>query len=157
MLGGLSMMSGGRSKISVEDVLSNPKWPEKWPFTPSDFQRMDESDDEVFYDSPRLVYHIDDGAINALTNYYVRAPVHAALDSTSERWRRCCRLPAVLAPLLPNLLFSSPLLHRFLSDLLLSSLSSPFPFHLSPLSTPLNTLSISPFPPTILCPFLPTG
>ena len=102
------MMSGGRSKISVEDVLSNPKWPEKWPFTPSDFQRMDESDDEVFYDSPRLVYHIDDGAINALTNYYVRAPVHAGLDSTSERWRRCCRLPAVLAPLLPNLLFSSP-------------------------------------------------
>jgi hypothetical protein len=110
------MMSGGRSKISVEDVLSNPKWPEKWPFTPSDFQRMDESDDEVFYDSPRLVYHIDDGAINALTNYYVRAPVHAVLDYTSQGWRRVA-----------GCLLFLPRRCQTLSSPLLSS-PPPFPF-----------------------------
>lgn len=30
-------------------------------------RRYDESDDSVFYDSPRFVYHIDDGAVKALT------------------------------------------------------------------------------------------
>lgn len=77
MLGGLAMMSGGRNKITVEDVLTSPQWPEKWPFSPADFRRMDESDDAVFYDSPRLVYHIDDGAVGALTEYYVSSnPTH---------------------------------------------------------------------------------
>ncbi len=33
------------------------------PFTPEQFQRMDEADDARFYDSPRLVTHIDDAAI----------------------------------------------------------------------------------------------
>ncbi len=48
-------------------VLTDPKWPEKWPFRPEDFLRYDESDDSVFYDAPRFVYHIDDGAVKALT------------------------------------------------------------------------------------------
>ncbi len=66
-------MSGSPQKrLTVEDVLRSPKWPEKWPFTNADFRRMDETDDEIFYESPRLVYHIDDGAVNALTEYYVR-------------------------------------------------------------------------------------
>lgn len=34
------------------------------------FERQDESDDEYFYSSPRLVTHIDDETITALTNYY---------------------------------------------------------------------------------------
>ena len=29
--------------------------------------KVDESDDSIFYDSPRLVYHIDDAAVSALT------------------------------------------------------------------------------------------
>lgn len=29
--------------------------------------RYDESDDSVFYDAPRFVYHIDDGAVKAIT------------------------------------------------------------------------------------------
>lgn len=33
---------------------------------------MDESDDDVFYEQPRLVYHIDDAAVSALTDYYSR-------------------------------------------------------------------------------------
>ena len=44
----------------AEKVLTKPKWPETWPYTPEDFKRMDESSDEIFYDQPRLVYHIDD-------------------------------------------------------------------------------------------------
>ena len=44
----------------AEKVLTNPKWPETWPYTEEDFKRMDESNDSYFYDQPRLVYHIDD-------------------------------------------------------------------------------------------------
>lgn len=54
----------------VEKVLTNPKWPESWPYTEEDFKRMDESDDSLFYDQPRLVYHIDDAGVTALTEYY---------------------------------------------------------------------------------------
>lgn len=44
----------------AEKVLTNPKWPETWPYTEDDFKRMDESDDSLFYDQPRFVTHIDD-------------------------------------------------------------------------------------------------
>jgi len=53
-----------------ERVLSNPQWPPEWSFTDTDFIRQDESDDGLFYESPRLVYHIDDAAVSALTSYY---------------------------------------------------------------------------------------
>jgi len=66
----LGLAMSGRAKISVEDVLKNPKWPDQWPFSAVDFKRMDESDDEIFYGDPRLVYHIDEGAVSALTEYY---------------------------------------------------------------------------------------
>jgi hypothetical protein len=48
-------------------VLDDPKWPERWPFRPEDFLRYDEGDDAAFYSMPRFVYHIDDGAVAALT------------------------------------------------------------------------------------------
>jgi hypothetical protein len=32
-------------------------------FPPEFFRRIDESDDELFYSQPRLVVHIDEGAI----------------------------------------------------------------------------------------------
>jgi len=54
----------------AEKVLAAPKWPDEWPYTEQDFQRTDESDDDIFYSSPRLVYHIDDFAVTALTDYY---------------------------------------------------------------------------------------
>eukprot|EP00543_Licmophora_paradoxa_P006299 CAMPEP_0202448748 /NCGR_PEP_ID=MMETSP1360-20130828/7548_1 /ASSEMBLY_ACC=CAM_ASM_000848 /TAXON_ID=515479 /ORGANISM="Licmophora paradoxa, Strain CCMP2313" /LENGTH=221 /DNA_ID=CAMNT_0049066457 /DNA_START=116 /DNA_END=781 /DNA_ORIENTATION=+ len=54
----------------AEKVLENPKWPPEWPYSEMDFKRMDESDDKIFYESPRLCYHIDDAAVNALTAYY---------------------------------------------------------------------------------------
>jgi hypothetical protein len=37
---------------------------------PGAFDRIDESDDALFYDEPRLVYHIDEGAVAALTRFY---------------------------------------------------------------------------------------
>jgi len=64
----LTSLSAG--KIKIEDILKNPQWPDKWPFQPRDFSRQDETIDTNFYNQPRLVYHIDDGAVNALTKYY---------------------------------------------------------------------------------------
>ena len=58
-------MSGSANagrRLTAEDVLKNPKWPSTWPYSAQDFARADESEDEIFYDSPRLVYHIDDKA-----------------------------------------------------------------------------------------------
>ncbi|MGH2632523.1 MAG: class I SAM-dependent methyltransferase [Tepidiformaceae bacterium] len=40
------------------------------PFRPEHFQRVDESDDALFYAVPRLVTHIDDQAIAAATRFY---------------------------------------------------------------------------------------
>ena len=61
-------------------ILENPNFPDKWPFSSSDFERFDESSDTGFYVQPRFVTHIDDGAIKALTKYVgavvMRAPVH---------------------------------------------------------------------------------
>lgn len=42
----------------------------QWPYTSSDFDRMDPSSDTTFYSSPRFVTHIDDTAISALGKYY---------------------------------------------------------------------------------------
>lgn len=43
---------------------------EESPLRPEHFAREDESDDSNFYDEPRLVTHIDDMAIGALTKFY---------------------------------------------------------------------------------------
>ena len=36
------------------------------------FRRVDDSDDEAFYSTPRLVVHIDDGAIAKVGDIYAR-------------------------------------------------------------------------------------
>ena len=41
-----------------------------WPYSVADLNRLDNSVDIAFYDTPRFVTHIDDGAIKALTSYY---------------------------------------------------------------------------------------
>jgi hypothetical protein len=43
---------------------------EENPLRPEHFVREDESDDSGFYVEPRLVTHIDDAAIGALTKFY---------------------------------------------------------------------------------------
>ena len=37
---------------------------------PGAFGKIDSDDDELFYEEPRLVYHIDDNAVAALTEFY---------------------------------------------------------------------------------------
>jgi SAM-dependent methyltransferase len=60
------------------------------------FERIDPSPDPLFYASPRLVNHIDDATIAALTNYYreVLPPGGAILDLMSS-W--VSHLPADVA------------------------------------------------------------
>jgi len=44
-MGDVSAQAG---KVSVEDVLKDPKFPPEWPYSAADFRRQDESDDQVF-------------------------------------------------------------------------------------------------------------
>lgn len=71
---------------AVSDILKSPQWPPTWPYTPNDFRRQDETDDEDFYSQPRLVYHIDEGAVKALTQYYSKVffPDARVLDICSS-------------------------------------------------------------------------
>ena len=60
------------------NLLADIEWPEHSPFDFPEaeaqlFAREDESDDARFYDEPRFVHHIDDGAIAALTAHYERS------------------------------------------------------------------------------------
>lgn len=51
------------------------------------FARLDESDDALFYEPPRLVEHIDDGAIAALTEHYrALLPAGGALLDLMSSW-----------------------------------------------------------------------
>ena len=50
------------------------------------FTRLDDEEDEIFYEPPRLVCHIDDGAIAALTGFYrnLLPPDRVLLDLMSS-------------------------------------------------------------------------
>jgi len=54
----------------VKKVVLTKKWPETPPFIAQDFFRVDNNDDPLFYKVPKLVYHIDEPAVAALTQYY---------------------------------------------------------------------------------------
>src|SRR5438046_10598716 len=50
-------------------------------------QRLDDEPDEVFYEPPRLVYHIDDHAVAALTEFYRTAlPAGGVLLDLMSSW-----------------------------------------------------------------------
>ena len=57
-------------EFPVRPVSFVKEWPEKQPFEREDFFRSDENDDGWFYSVPKLVYHIDEPAVAALTQYY---------------------------------------------------------------------------------------
>jgi SAM-dependent methyltransferase len=63
---------------------SLPELPHDFP--PGAFERIDEGDDSAFYAPPRLVTHIDEGAIAALTACYAELlpPGGAVLDLMSS-------------------------------------------------------------------------
>lgn len=71
-----------RQGVTAADVLKAPQWPEAWPYTPADFRRQDESPDDNFYDTPRLVYHIDEPCVAALTAHYKE--VFASFESPPD-------------------------------------------------------------------------
>jgi hypothetical protein len=54
----------------VDPVRLVREWPVEAPFTPEDFFRADQGDDDIFYRLPRFVYHIDEPAVASLTQYY---------------------------------------------------------------------------------------
>jgi SAM-dependent methyltransferase len=67
------------------------------PINPKYFRRIDESDDELFYLQPRLVVHIDDGAIATLRSILgVKLPPSGALLDLMSSWRS--HLPNSVAP-----------------------------------------------------------
>ena len=62
--------------------------PADHPFTPDLFERMDESDDALFYELPRKCVHIDDGAIRAVERYYAEiVPEGGELLDLMSSWR----------------------------------------------------------------------
>lgn len=66
-------------------------WPQHF------FQRLDESDDALFYETPRKVVHIDDAAIAAVAALYDELlPPNAVLLDLMSSWRS--HLPDTLAP-----------------------------------------------------------
>eukprot|EP00316_Scyphosphaera_apsteinii_P005633 CAMPEP_0119326048 /NCGR_PEP_ID=MMETSP1333-20130426/67323_1 /TAXON_ID=418940 /ORGANISM="Scyphosphaera apsteinii, Strain RCC1455" /LENGTH=258 /DNA_ID=CAMNT_0007334229 /DNA_START=117 /DNA_END=893 /DNA_ORIENTATION=- len=73
-------------KTLLNERLFSRPWPDEWPFPAAAFRRQDESDDADFYAVPRLVYHIDEGAVRALTNYYKYSipPASTVLDICSS-------------------------------------------------------------------------
>lgn len=51
------------------------------------FDRLDDEDDALFYEEPRLVFHIDDGAVAALTGFYRRVlPAGGVLFDLMSSW-----------------------------------------------------------------------
>ena len=60
------------------------------------FDRLDEEADEWFYEPPRLVHHIDEGAVAALTEFYRRAlPAGGVLLDLMSSW--VSHLPSEIA------------------------------------------------------------
>tara|TARA_Y100000815_G_scaffold205977_1_gene189827 strand:+ start:290 stop:970 length:681 start_codon:yes stop_codon:yes gene_type:complete len=56
--------------------------------TPEYFQRVDEEDDGVFYEMPRLVVHIDDGAIAAIGQFFKeQIPENSEVLDLMSSWR----------------------------------------------------------------------
>jgi len=73
-------------KFPIRPVSLVKEWPDKPPFSPSDFSRDDPTNDQGFYTVPRLVYHIDEGAVASLTQYYRKniKPDSSILDICSS-------------------------------------------------------------------------
>lgn len=54
---------------------------------PGAFAKIDSDDDALFYEEPRLVYHIDEHAVAALTEFYRRAlPAGGVLFDMMSSW-----------------------------------------------------------------------
>ena len=77
LVGGLAALTGAkRVKEPWETgqpaalVLDAPEWPASFPLNAEHLSRIDQSPDTRFYAEPRLVQHIDEGAIATLGRHY---------------------------------------------------------------------------------------
>lgn len=66
-------------------------------FPPDYFRRIDDSDDELFYSFPRLVVHIDEAAIETISQIYAQfLPAGGAILDLMSSWRS--HIPVSLHP-----------------------------------------------------------
>ena len=65
-----TMASAAAPSYQIKPYTPPSPPPAPFPYSVQDFQRMDAQPDTTFYDSPRFVTHIDDGAIEGLAEYY---------------------------------------------------------------------------------------
>ena len=94
----LQRVPSAANKKLCRSFVDAANWPAAAPFSENDFKRLDENDDAQFYPAqqPRLVYHIDEGAVAALTAYYKREikpgaaqcinQLGGARPATAESW-----------------------------------------------------------------------
>ncbi|KAJ1631202.1 hypothetical protein T492DRAFT_592206 [Pavlovales sp. CCMP2436] len=54
----------------VASELLDYDWSEGWPYDAQAFSRVDESADPLFYSDSRLVYHVDDQAVQSMKGFY---------------------------------------------------------------------------------------
>lgn len=83
-----SSLHANMGEPEIENVLIEAQFPDKWPFSDSDFNRYDESTDSYFYEQPRIgVFHIDDRAVRAITKYYAKTlPTNARILDMCSSW-----------------------------------------------------------------------
>ena len=77
IVGGLAALTGARRAQEPWEtgqpaalVLDAPDWPAAFPLSVEHLSRIDQSPDTRFYAEPRLVQHIDEGAIAVLGRHY---------------------------------------------------------------------------------------
>ena len=61
---------GSNPDTMVAHALDKTVYPPQWPYTSRDFFRLDGSDDAEFYAEPKLVKHLEDPTLDALTRFY---------------------------------------------------------------------------------------
>jgi predicted DsbA family dithiol-disulfide isomerase/SAM-dependent methyltransferase len=66
---------------SINLRAANWDGPPAWPYTSADFAREDENDDTALYSKPNFAKHIDDAALQSLTDTYL------TLFSSSPNWQ----------------------------------------------------------------------
>mmetsp|Transcript_56102 Transcript_56102/g.125199 ORF Transcript_56102/g.125199 Transcript_56102/m.125199 type:complete len:320 (+) Transcript_56102:2-961(+) len=61
---------GSNPETMFAHALDKTVYPSQWPYTDKDFFRLDSSDDADFYAEPKLVKHLEDKTLAALTKFY---------------------------------------------------------------------------------------
>ena len=81
-------MPPGHARITPTDSCLRGGPATESKFSPEYFQREDEEDDSVFYETPRLVVHIDEGAIAAVAQFFKdQVPENAEVLDLMSSWR----------------------------------------------------------------------